>query len=173
MGEFGTFAPELAQTCGYIVSHGLTCSVLGNKKKRPSFWPLRGAGRSRTAVQTVNRCAFYMLIRWLVVGAAPDIGTQGHPYPLLFHLRLEKSRGLSRLSVHLLVSSRRSGRLGDVPFPCLARELSRTYCSSVRQRERSCFRQLLFCVCFQGLWRVGLHAYKPIILAVKTKQPQY
>ena len=38
-----------------------------------------GAGRSRTAVQTVNKCAFYMLIRWLVVGAAPDIGTQGSP----------------------------------------------------------------------------------------------
>ena len=33
----------------------------------------------RTLVQTVNRCAFYMLIRWLVVGVAPDIGTQGHP----------------------------------------------------------------------------------------------
>ena len=73
---------------------------------------------------------------------------------------------------HLLVSSRRSGRLGDVSFLRLARELSRTYCASVRQRERSCFRQLLFCVCFQGLWRVGLHAYKPIIPAVKTKQPQ-
>ena len=38
-----------------------------------------GAGRSRTAVQTSNKCAFYMLIRWLVVGAAPDIGTQGSP----------------------------------------------------------------------------------------------
>ena len=38
-----------------------------------------GAGGSRTLVQTVNRCAFYMLIRWLVVGAAPDIGTQGSP----------------------------------------------------------------------------------------------
>ena len=132
-----------------------------------------GAGGSRTLVQTVNRCAFYMLIRWLVVGAAPDIGTQGHPYPLLFHPRLEESRGLSRLYEHLLVSSRRSGRLGDVPFPRLARELSRTYCASVRQRERSCFRQLLFCVCGQGFWRVSLHAYKPIIPAVKTKQPQW
>ena len=38
-----------------------------------------GAGRTRTAVQTSNKSAFYMLIRWLVVGAAPDIGTQGHP----------------------------------------------------------------------------------------------
>ena len=91
---------------------------------------------------------------------------------LKLHRRVEVSHRLSRLSLHLLVSSRRSGRLGDVPFPRLAGELSRTYCSSVRQRERSCFRQLLFCVCFQGLWRVGLHAYKPMIPAVKTKQPQ-
>ena len=52
--------------------------VSGNVFPVPS-----GAGRSRTAVQTVNRCAFYMLIRWLVVGAAPDVGTQGRPYPLL------------------------------------------------------------------------------------------
>ena len=81
------------------------------------------------------------------------------------------SHRLSRLYLHLRVSSRRSGRLGDVSFLRLARELSRTYCASVRQRERSCFRQLLFCVCVQGFWRVSLHAYKPIIPAVKTKQP--
>ena len=126
-----------------------------------------------TAVQTSNRCAFYMLIRWLVVGAAPDVGTQCRPYPLVFHRHLEASCRLSRLYLHLLVSCRRSGRLGDVSFPRLAGELSRTYCASVRQRERSCFRQLFCCVCFQGLWRVGLHAYKPIILAVKTKQPHF
>ena len=132
---------------------------------------LCGAGRSRTAVQTVNRCAFYMLIRWLVFVAAPDVGTQGRPYPLFFHRRVEVSHRLSRLYLHLRVSSRRSGRLGDVSFLRLARELSRTYCASVRQRERSCFRQLLFRVCVQGFWRVSLHAYKPIIPAVKTKQP--
>ena len=157
----------------------------GRSRGMPSAWPttpskrtrvrlrvgLCGAGRSRTAVQTVNRCAFYMLIRWLVVGVAPDIGTQGHPYPLKFHRHSEEPCRLSRLSLHLLVSSRRSGRLGDVSFPRLARELSRTYCASVRQRERSCFRQLLCRVCGQGFWRVSLHAYKPIIPAVKTKQP--
>ena len=88
------------------------------------------------------------------------------------HRCVEVSHRLSRLYLHLRVSSRRSGRLGDVSFLRLARELSRTYCASVRQRERSCFRQLLFCVCVQGFWRVSLHAYKPIIPAVKTKQPR-
>jgi len=44
---------------------------------RVSFF--RGAGRARTAVQTGDKLAFYMLIQWLVVGVAPDIGTQGYP----------------------------------------------------------------------------------------------
>ena len=38
-----------------------------------------GAGRVRTAVQTSNRCAFYMLIPWLVFEAALDADTQGSP----------------------------------------------------------------------------------------------
>ena len=38
-----------------------------------------GAGGSRTLVQTSDRCAFYMLIPRLIVGAAPDTDTQGRP----------------------------------------------------------------------------------------------
>ena len=38
-----------------------------------------GAGGSRTLVQTSDRCAFYMLILWLIVGPALDTGTQGRP----------------------------------------------------------------------------------------------
>ena len=52
---------------------------LSIKKKSPVRDSLCGAGRARTAVQTGDKPAFYMLIRWLVVGVAPDIGTQGHP----------------------------------------------------------------------------------------------
>ena len=51
-----------------------------HKKKRPqkvSF--VCGAGGSRTLVQTSDRCAFYMLILWLIVGPALDTGTQGRP----------------------------------------------------------------------------------------------
>ena len=39
----------------------------------------RGAGRIRTAVQTANRDAFYMLIPWLVFETAPDADTQSRP----------------------------------------------------------------------------------------------
>ena len=48
-------------------------------KKEALIEPPSGAGRARTAVQTGDKPAFYMLIRWLVVGVALDIGTQGHP----------------------------------------------------------------------------------------------
>ena len=51
-----------------------------SQKKRPqkvSF--VCGAGGSRTLVQTSDRCAFYMLILWLIVGPALDTGTQGRP----------------------------------------------------------------------------------------------
>ncbi len=50
-----------------------------NKKDRHSAVLLRGAGGSRTLVQTSDRCAFYMLILWLIVGPALDTGTQGRP----------------------------------------------------------------------------------------------
>ena len=114
-----------------------------------------------------------MLIPWLIVEAAPDADTQGSPYPLKFHRQREELCRLSRLCEHPLVSSRRSGRLGDVLSLQLLRGLSPTYCTSVRQQERSYFRQLSVCIGFQGCWCVSLHAYKSIILAVKTKQPQY
>lgn len=38
-----------------------------------------GAGRIRTAVQTSNRYAFYMLILCLIVGVTLDTSTQGCP----------------------------------------------------------------------------------------------
>lgn len=45
-----------------------------------SFYPVEsGAAGIRTLVQTSNWGAFYMLIPWLVVGAALDADTQGCP----------------------------------------------------------------------------------------------
>jgi hypothetical protein len=42
----------------------------------------RGAGGSRTLVQTDSRGAFYALSRLLVVGQGPENGTQTLSYPL-------------------------------------------------------------------------------------------
>ena len=83
-----------------------------------------GAGRVRTAVQTSNWCAFYMLIPWLVFEAAPDADTQGNPYSLKFHRQCGTLCRLSRLYEHLLVTCRRSGPVGDVLSLQLLRGLS-------------------------------------------------
>ena len=46
-----------------------------------------------------------------------------------------------------------------------------TYCTSVRQQERSYFRQLSFCIGCQGCWCVSLHAYKSPSLLSKPVSP--
>ena len=46
-----------------------------------------------------------------------------------------------------------------------------TYCTSVRQQERSYFRLLSFCIGCQGCWCVSLHAYKSPSLLSKPVSP--
>ncbi len=48
-----------------------------------------------------------------------------------------------------------------------------TYCTSVRQQERSYFRLLSFCIGFQGCWCVSLHAYKSPSLLSKPVSPGF
>jgi len=55
------------------------CSIV----HRPSsIVHVRGAGGSRTLVQTDSRGAFYALSHLLVVGQGPENGTQTSSYPL-------------------------------------------------------------------------------------------
>jgi hypothetical protein len=47
-----------------------------------------------------------------------------------------------------------------------------TYCNSVTQQERNYFRQLWFDHYFKGSTTKTLHAYLPLLPAVKTSQPR-
>ena len=57
----------------------LEMGIVYKQKNLACFCEICGAGRSRTAVQTSNKNAFYMLILWLVFESAPDKDTQSKP----------------------------------------------------------------------------------------------
>ena len=74
-----------------------------------------------------------------------DLDHQPASYPLKFHLCSEACTDYFRLNLHRLISGfgntsseRCPVRLSD------SRIKPVTYCTSVRQRERNCFRQLIF-----------------------------
>ena len=113
-----------------------------------------------------------MLIPRLIFEPTPDTDTQGLPYPLKLHRWHGAFHRLSRSHEHLRITYRRAWCVGDVLSPQLLRGLSPTYCTSVRQQERSYFRQLSFCIGFQGCWCVSLHAYKSPSLLSKPVSPE-
>lgn len=80
-------------TGGYPVGEGS-----GQKESGTSAEvPLSGAGRNRTAVQTTNKRAFYMLSLWLVFEPCPDTDTQARPYLLCCRSEVEVPLELSHL----------------------------------------------------------------------------
>ncbi len=83
-----------------------------------------GAGRSRTAVQTSNKSAFYTLILWLFFESATDKDTQDRPYSLKIHNAGGKNALLSHSREHLRVVNRWEWFPGDVLFRPLWAELS-------------------------------------------------
>ena len=104
----------------------------------------RGAGGSRTRVQTRKQQVFYMLIpdlffvRWL------DQGHRPAPYLFYFH---RNPRAKFPLAPNLFAPPYRAASWqqhpGNVLFQNLVSELSvKTYCNSVTQQERNYFRQL-------------------------------
>ena len=102
-----------------------------------------GAGGSRTLVQTGKPCAFYTLIPVCVFVRRQDPDHQPSPYPLCFRRTAEAPVRLFPTCCTAI-----SGGFGTgVPERCLVllpckRIKPLTYCASVRQRERSCFRQI-------------------------------
>ncbi len=133
-----------------------------------------GAGRSRTAVQTSNRDAFYMLIR--VKRFSRPSQTRA-PKLILSLLRFSPGLGGSAVGYPILTSTSGSQTDGtgwrEMSCPHTLRGLSKPTKLRLKQQERSCFRLLYFASVFKAVRRVSLHAYKAIILAVKTGQPRF
>ena len=103
-----------------------------------------GAGGSRTLVQTRKPYAFYMLIPAFIFVMRQDPDHQSHPYLLKFHLTVGAPDRLFPIYLHRWVLRFGTTSLERclVLSPC-KRIKPVIYCTSIRQRERSCFRQLI------------------------------
>ena len=106
-----------------------------------------GDGGSRTLVQTRNPHGFYMLIPLLVF--VPRKGTNALNATL--SPKASPCCRSADKAIPKLLSTPGSGRNQEsppagclVPSPCEGIKPV-IYCASIRQRERSCFRQLIFC----------------------------
>ena len=102
-----------------------------------------------------------------------DLDHQLLPYPQKFHYPCGAAESYFRFILHRWISGfgTTSSERCLVASPCDAIKPV-TYCTSVRQRERNCFRQLIFV--HHWLWsrmNVAPHAYTPSRLAVKSSQP--
>ena len=112
---------------------------------------LRGAGGSRTLVRTRKPYAFYTLIPDFIFVLRQDLDHQSQPYPLKLHPAAEASTRLFPIFLHRWVL-----RFGTTSLErCLVLLPGRRikpviYCTSIRQRERNVFRQLIFRP--NGLW---------------------
>ena len=105
---------------------------------------MSGAGGNRTLVQTRKPYAFYMLIPVFIFVMQQDLDHQLHPYLLKFHLTVGAPDRLFPIFLHRLILrfGTRSLERCLVLSPC-KRIKPVIYCTSIRQRERSCFRQLI------------------------------
>ena len=115
-----------------------------NRWKSAVFKSIRGAGGSRTLVQTRKPYAFYMLIfAWIFV-YRQDRSHQSIPYPLKFRERCEESLKLfPNLLCHF------TKRFGTRAFEwhlvsTTMAEIKLIYYTSIKQRERNEFRQIKF-----------------------------
>ena len=64
------------------------------------------------------------------------------------------------------------GQSGDVSSSATVAGIKLIYYTSIRQRERSCFRHLNFwCLWLKSVGIIALHAYTPPLHAVKASQP--
>ena len=128
-----------------------------------------GLGGGRTLVQTRKSYAFYTLITDFIFERWQDQCHQPAPYPLKIHSGIEACRNYPRFIC--TTWSRRFGAraLGWclVPAPCAGIKL--IYCTSIKQREQTCFRQLN---CRRPIFKCpppgALRAYIPLQPAVKS-----
>ena len=114
-----------------------------------------GAGGIRTLVQTGKQHAFYMLIPDFIFVHRQDPDHQPTPYSLKLHLNIETWTDYFRFTC--TAGSRRFGTtsLGRCLVPSPGDGIKPViYCTSIRQRERNCFRQL-------NCWPNGLWSLQP------------
>jgi len=101
-----------------------------------------GAGGNRTLVQTSDKCAFYMLSLLLVFENNQGISTRVKPY----FLNLTKVPELYFGQPEIVALHGRTGirqiHPRNVPSPLPRAAIKPIYYNSIRQQERSCFRQL-------------------------------
>ena len=101
-----------------------------------------GAGGNRTLVQTSDKCAFYMLSLLLVFENNQGISTRVKPY----FLNLTKVPELYFGQPEIVALHGRTGirqiHPRNVPSPLPRAAIKPIYYNSIRQQERSYFRQL-------------------------------
>ena len=151
----------------------------GLKNKNPLIFsgflcPKSGDGGSRTLVQTRNPHGFYMLIPLLVF--VPCKGANALNATL--SPKASPCCRSADKAIPKLLSTPGSGRNQESPpAGCLVRPPCERikpviYCTSIRQRERSCFRQLnLVRAVIKESAINAPRAYVPHQLAVKSSQP--
>ena len=128
-----------------------------------------GAGGSRTLVQTRKPYAFYMLIpvRIFVKQQEPD--DQLLPYPLMIHCHIKAYNNYFRICCTAWLTASEKGLSGRWPVPSPCGGIKLTYYTSVRQRARSCFRQINWTRADIKEPAINaLHAYAPPLHAVKS-----
>lgn len=116
-----------------------------------------------------------MFISAFIFECRQDRSHQPTPYPLNFRATDEARQSYPRFSCTSVSSCLEATAPGRclVSAPCAEIKLQ-IYCSSIKQQERSYFRQLIvreprFTSCFPN----ARHAYLPLLPAVKSKQPQH
>ena len=126
----------------HIIKH--RCNIVNLTKLHRCFC---GDGGSRTLVQTRNPHGFYMLIPLLVF--VPRKGANALNATL--SPKASPCCRSADKAIPKLLSTPGSGRNQESPpAGCLVRPPCERikpviYCASIRQRERSCFRQLICC----------------------------
>jgi len=106
----------------------------------------RGPAGSRTPVRTRKPYAFYTLIPAFIFVPWQDLDHQPRPYLLKFHLTSGALQGYFRFSLHRLISGFGTTSSERCLVPLSDSRIKPViYCTSIRQRERSCFRQLNLC----------------------------
>ena len=136
--------------------------------------PLRsGVGGIWTPVQTWNWWAFYMLSHVLVF--VPRQGRNTQPAalaPWSFGWHQERTPSYSRFNCTAISRSLGTRTLGRCLVRITVTRIRLIYCTSIKQRERKNFRHLNFwCLSLKSVGIIALHAYWPLLHAVKTGQP--
>ena len=95
---------------------------------------------SKQGNHTLSTCLFQPSVFVL----RQDLDHQSQPYPLKLHLSIEAYTDYFRFTCTAWPSDSEQHPWSDVSFrqPCGGIKL--IYCTSIKQRERSCFRQLNF-----------------------------